>query len=78
MATQIDLTSDQAAQAMLDGLMTVIKASLRERIMERIRPDIDAAVEAGCSALQVAVQGWQDPVMMRAVVKVLIEDRRAE
>lgn len=78
MAGYLPLTSDEIHAAMLDGLMGRIRASPRERIMERMQPDIDAAVEAGCETFRAAVASYHDPMEGRQVVKVLIEDRRTK
>lgn len=78
MAGYLPLTSDEMTAAILDGLMGRIRASLRDRIMERIQPYIDVAVEAGCKTFRAAAESYYDPMDMRQVVKVLIEDRRAK
>lgn len=69
------LTSDDAQRAMLDGLMDRVRDGLRERIMVAIKPDIDAAVEAACKSLEVAVHSYMEPMHMRPVINFIINGK---
>ena len=73
--TAPSITSDQASQAMIDGLISRIRESLRARIMERIQPDIDDAIDESVKSLKVAIEAYRDPSMMTDTVRVLIERR---
>ena len=67
--------STKASQAMLDGLTTLIRDELRLRIMEKIEPDIDAALDAGLAAFKITIESYREPHNLRDVVRVLIERR---
>jgi len=69
----VDLTGPTAEKAMIEGLTSCIRNELRKRIMERIEPDINAAVDAGIAAFKTTIESWRDPETMRDVVRVLIE-----
>ena len=66
------MTADIAAQAMMDGLLNRIRIELRQRIMERIEPDIKDAIEAATAALKVHIEASRDDYHMQNVVKILI------
>lgn len=68
-----ELTSDTASKAMLEGLTNMIRKELRKRIMERIEPDIEEAVNASLAAFKTTIESYRDPEMMRDTVRVLIE-----
>lgn len=71
-STKLPITADQAVEAMLDGLTSRIRAALREIIMERLAPDVDAAVEAGVASLKMAIEAHTDQYHMNNVVNILI------
>ncbi len=68
-------SSDEASKAMLEGLTSHVRSELRKRIMERIEPDIEQAVDAGLASFKAAIETYRDPHNMRDTVRVLIERR---
>ena len=68
-----EFTGEEASRAMLDGLMSRIRSELREIILARIEPDIEAAITASLSAFEAAIYSYRDAPGMRDVVKVIIE-----
>jgi hypothetical protein len=69
------ITSDEAAQAMIDGLTGRIRDELRKRIMERIEPDINSAIDAALDAMKVAIESRYRMELDQTLVKVLVERR---
>jgi hypothetical protein len=53
-----------------------IADNLRARIMERVKPDIDAAVAAALAEFKTSIETYKDNVMGREVFSVLIRDQR--
>jgi len=68
-----DPTWSMLGQAMLDGLLSHIRDNLRSKIMERVQPDMDAAVEAAISELKVRILSHQDYMGAHPVISVLID-----
>ena len=68
-------TGEAASRAMLDGLTSTIRDELRKRILERIEPDIQAAVNAGLESFKVTIESYRENGPMRDTVRVLIERR---
>lgn len=68
-------TGEQASKAMLEGLTSRIREELKRRILERIEPDVDAAVEASLQAFKVTIESYREAHNMRDTVRVLIERR---
>jgi hypothetical protein len=62
-----------SSKAMLDGLTNMVRDNLRKRIVEKIQPDIDAAVEDALASFKAAIETYRDPLHMRDTVRVLIE-----
>lgn len=58
---------------MLDGLTSLIRANLREAIMERIEPDIRAAIDTAMDTFKVRIEASEDAVRGHPVVNVLID-----
>lgn len=73
--TRPPIDSDAVAEAMIDGLMSRVRSELRARILERIEPDISAAVDAAAASFEVAVKAYHEPHERMATVRVLIERR---
>jgi len=67
--------STAASQAMLEGLEKRIREELRVRIMARIEPDIQAALDAALAAFKPTIEGYRDLEHMQDVVRVIIERR---
>jgi hypothetical protein len=63
---------------MLDGLTSRIRDALRQRILDRIEPDIQAAVDAGLASFKATIESYRDPMHMRDTVRVLIERTGAD
>lgn len=76
--SQSPITSEEASRAMLDGLTDLIRNKLRERILARIRPDIDAAVEEALEAFKITIQSYSEAHYMRDTVRVLIENKTVQ
>ncbi len=70
------ISTDDAAQAMLNGLTNLIRDRLRERIMERIAPDVENAIEAAVADFKLTIASYREPHNYMETIKVLIEDRR--
>lgn len=71
------ITSDEASKAMLAGLTELIRDKLRARIMDRIKPDVDAAVDEALAQFKTTIEGYREPHNMRNTVRVLIENKTA-
>lgn len=67
------ITSDDASKAMLDGLTSMVRQRLRERILEVVEPEIEAAVDAALGQFKASIETYRDPLHMRDTVRVLIE-----
>ncbi len=73
--TQPHFTSEMATKAMLDGLTDRIRSDLKARILEKIEPDINAAVEASIESLKLAIESHRDYTHMQDVIKFIVEKR---
>lgn len=62
---------------MIEGLEDLIRTRLRERIMERIEPDIKAAIDSSIEHFKATIETYRDPYQMRDTIKVIIERRDA-
>jgi hypothetical protein len=71
--TAFTFTGEDASRAMLEGLTSRIREALRTRILERLEPDIEQAIEAGVASFKATVEGYKDFAHMRETVRVLIE-----
>lgn len=69
------LTSTEASEAMLDGLTERIRAELRKKIVERIEPDINAAIDAAMESFKIAIEAHRDHYHMQDTIRVLLERR---
>jgi hypothetical protein len=67
------LNSDEASRAMIDGLTGRIRDELRKKILERIEPDLESAIDAAMEAFKLTVATWREPINLRETIKVLIE-----
>lgn len=76
--TDFNFDAEEASKAMLDGLTSRIRNELRKRILERIEPDIEAAVNAGLAAFKTTIETWREPHNMRDTIRVLIERKPSE
>lgn len=68
-------TPEDLAEAMARGLEDRIREHLKARILERIEPDIQAALDSAIEAFKLDVTAWHDMANMRDVVKVIVERR---
>jgi hypothetical protein len=75
MAVLSQFTTADASQAMLQGLLDRIRADLKVRILERIEPDIEAALDSAIAAFKVSINRKLDASDAIEVIKVLIERR---
>ena len=73
--TRPPITSDETSKAMLEGLTDLIRDKLRERIMAKIQPDIDAAVEEALASFKTTIESYREPMYMRDTVRVMIENK---
>lgn len=69
------IDSDTVSKAMLDGLISRIRDELRNRILESINPEIEAAIDAALKSFDVAIKGYHEPHELRNTIRVLIERR---
>lgn len=58
---------------MLRALVDRIRNNLKERILERIQPDIEAAIDSSLEAFKVSLQSLHDTEYQRDTVRILIE-----
>lgn len=66
-------TGEEASKAMLEGLTSRIRSELKARILERIEPDVNAALDAALEGLKAAIHSYRDHAQLRDVVKIIIE-----
>ncbi len=59
-----------------NGILNNIKAKLRERILEEIKPDLDEAVEAALRDTQIVLNSMYDTQRMNTLIEVVLTDRR--
>ena len=71
----LEFTGKRASDAMIEGLVSTIRTELRKRILERIEPDIQAAINGSLESFKVAIESYRDYANMRYTVSVLIERR---
>jgi hypothetical protein len=76
--SELPISSDETSKAMLDGLTNLIRDKLRERIMARIKPDVDAAVEDALAAFKVTIESYREMHMMRDTIRVLVENKTVQ
>lgn len=74
---KLDFTSEQAHQAMIDGLLSAIRDKVRARILELIQPAIDDAVESSVKALEFGVNSYKSADAYGGVIQVILKDRRS-
>lgn len=67
---------EELTQAMSDALVERIRSALRERILERIEPDIKSAIDVGMESFKATIGAWKDPSSYHSIIKVILEDRR--
>ncbi len=60
-----------------NGILDNIKAKLRERILEEIRPDLDEAVEAAIKDTRIILNAMHRIERMDTLIEVVLTDRRA-
>jgi actin-related protein len=71
----LQFTGEDASKAMLEGLTSRIRSELKARILERIEPDVNAAVDAALDGFKGAIESYRDYAQMRDVVQIIIERR---
>jgi hypothetical protein len=59
-----------------NGILDNIKAKLRERILEEIKPDLDEAVEAALRDTKIVLNSMYDIERMGTLIEVVLTDRR--
>jgi hypothetical protein len=59
-----------------NGILDNIKAKLRERILEEIRPDLDEAVEAAINDTRIILNATYRIERMDTLIEVVLTDRR--
>ncbi len=60
-----------------NGILNNIKAKLRERILEEIKPDLDEAVEAAINDTRIILNAMYRIERMDTLIEVVLTDRRA-
>lgn len=73
-----DFTSQSVAASMLDGLTESVRLALRKRLEEKIKADIDVAIDNAMKHFEVSLRSYADPMNMRNVIEVLLRDERHE
>jgi hypothetical protein len=68
------LADDRLAQELDIRFTARVAAELRQRILERIEPDIKAAVAAGVASLKVDIQAYADLMRQRLVFQAIIDN----
>ena len=66
-------TNEKMSTAMLEGLLGCIRSELRERILERIEPDIKAAVDAAVETFKINIHQYHELEYGRDMIKLMIE-----
>lgn len=74
---------DEQAKIALDGLLDLIRTKLRERILEKIEPDIQVAINESLEAFRLSTTSYKDFGMGRDVLHLIVErkdkdDRRTD
>lgn len=67
------LTGEATVQAFMDEFITAVRTGLRDKIMERLEPDITAAVDAGVASLKTQIEAYAEHLHQRTVVNVWID-----
>lgn len=67
------LTNEAVVQALVDEFTSAVRVGLREKIMERLEPDIAAAVDAGVASLKTVIEAYADHQHQRTIINVLIK-----
>ena len=68
-------TPEQVAQLMIEGFTDRVKAQLKKEILDKLMPDVDAAVDLAFAGFKVAVEQHKDMVNIASVVRVILEKR---
>jgi len=71
-------TGEQAAQAMLAGLLGDIKMKLRARLLEQAEKDIEDAIDGALAHFKITVENMHDLANMQDIVKVILRDERGK
>jgi len=73
------MNDDNAIErAALHGVMEHLRAGLRAKIMERIEPDIQAAVEETAATLAVGLRQMEDFASGRRVLHLVVDGVKRE
>jgi hypothetical protein len=67
---------EELTNAMTDALIGSIRDALKARILERLEPDLNAAVDAGMETFKTTIAAWKDHASYDTIIKVILEDRR--
>lgn len=71
------VTCPDFLKATANAILDNIKAKLRERILEEIKPDLDEAVEAALRDTKIVLNSMYDIERMGTLIEVVLTDRRA-
>ena len=72
------LTDDALAREFVARFTDRVALGLREKILERLQPDIDAAVQAGLASMRGEIEAYADHVRQRVVFKAIINNEPVE
>jgi len=73
MASDLDLSSTVVQQAMLQGLTDLVRTNLKKIILERIEPDIEAAIDSSLETFKCSLSSMVDFRGMERFIKVIVE-----
>lgn len=69
------LTSDEVAKLMVEGFTDRIRQNIKDQILAKVMPDIDAAADVALAGFKVAVEQQESYVNMDSIIKVILEKR---